>query len=181
MLIGTVPPFLLKTADNPEGVDGQAFEDIKAAIVQDEVAVTASPFATYACVDSWLTDFRDDLPKIDVPVPAIHGSADRILPFEATAGRLPALVADLRLVSVEGGPHNICWTHHEEVNQSLLEFLAARRTRHRACRKPTSSWLTWAACVQMIACPPSGITARRASASITARRFPVAPGGMTLS
>jgi hypothetical protein len=44
-----------------------------------EVAVTASPFVTYACVDSWLTDFRDDLPKIDVPVPAIHGTADRIL------------------------------------------------------------------------------------------------------
>ena len=83
------------------------------------------PFATYACVDSWLTDFRDDLPKIDVPVPAIHGTADRILPFEATAGRLPALVADLRLFGVEGGPHTICWTHHEEVNLALLEFLAA--------------------------------------------------------
>ncbi|MFF7602624.1 hypothetical protein [Streptomyces mirabilis] len=45
--------------------------------------------------------------------------------FEATAGRLPTVVADLRLVSVEGGPHNICWTHHEEVNQAPLEFLAA--------------------------------------------------------
>ncbi len=69
MLIGTVPPFLLKAADNPEGVDGQA--------------------------------------------------------FEATAGRLPALVADLRLVRVEGGRHDICWTHHEEVTQAPLEFLAA--------------------------------------------------------
>jgi non-heme chloroperoxidase len=157
VLIGTVPPFLLKTADDPEGVDGQVFEDIKAAIVKDRyayfgdfldnfyntdtfspdrisdrawdasfaVASTASPVATYACVDSWLTDFRDDLPKIDVPVLAIHGTADRILPYEATAKRLPDLVQDLRLVTVDGGPHNICWTHSDEVNTALLEFLSA--------------------------------------------------------
>jgi non-heme chloroperoxidase len=35
------------------------------------------------------------------------------------------VVADLRPVSIEGGPHTICWTHHEEVNHALLEFLAA--------------------------------------------------------
>jgi non-heme chloroperoxidase len=28
------------------------------------VAVGSSPYATYACVDTWLTDFREDLPKI---------------------------------------------------------------------------------------------------------------------
>ena len=55
----------------------------------------------------------------------MHGSQDRILPFEATAGRLPGLIADLRLVRVEGGPHNIAWTHPNEVNSALLEFLAA--------------------------------------------------------
>jgi non-heme chloroperoxidase len=88
------------------------------------VASTASPVATYACVDTWLTDFRDDLPKIDVPVLAIHGTADRILPYDATAKRLPGLIKDLRLVTVAGGPHNIGWTHHDEVNNALLEFLA---------------------------------------------------------
>ena len=30
------------------------------------VAAGASPYASYACVDTWLTDFREDLPKIDV-------------------------------------------------------------------------------------------------------------------
>src|SRR6476620_9719233 len=34
-LFGTIPPFLLKTDDNPEGVPGQVFEDIKAAIAAD--------------------------------------------------------------------------------------------------------------------------------------------------
>jgi non-heme chloroperoxidase len=155
-LLGAIPPFLLKTADNPEGVDRQVFEDIKAAIVKDRyaffkdfldnfynvdvlapdriseqawqasftVAVGSSPYASYACVDTWLTDFRDDLPKIDVPTLVLHGTEDRTLPFAATAARLGELIADVTVVPVEGGPHNLCWTHPEEVNAALLGFLA---------------------------------------------------------
>ena len=88
------------------------------------VAAGASPHATFACVDTWLTDFRNDLPKIDVPTLVVHGTEDRILPFDSTAKRLPQLVADLKLLPVQGGPHNIGWTHPEEVNKALLEFLA---------------------------------------------------------
>jgi non-heme chloroperoxidase len=33
--MGTIPPFLLKTSDNPEGVDGAVFDEIKAAVVKD--------------------------------------------------------------------------------------------------------------------------------------------------
>jgi non-heme chloroperoxidase len=91
-----------------------------------QVAAGASPYASYACVDSWLTDFRADLPKIDVPTLVVHGTADRILPFEATAARLrdEQLIADLTFVEVADGPHNIGWTHHEELNEALLAFLA---------------------------------------------------------
>jgi non-heme chloroperoxidase len=155
VLMGTIPPFVLKTADNPEGVDGSVFDDIKAAVLADRpaffkgfldnfnnvdvlggtrisdqawqnsfiVAVGASPFAAHACVDTWLTDFRDDLPKIDVPTLAIHGDADRILPLATTAARLPGLIKDLEVVTVAGGPHNIAWTHPDEVNGALLAFL----------------------------------------------------------
>ncbi|MCX6590454.1 MAG: alpha/beta hydrolase [Acidobacteria bacterium] len=35
IFMGAVPPFLLKTADNPEGVDGSIFEGIQQAIVAD--------------------------------------------------------------------------------------------------------------------------------------------------
>jgi non-heme chloroperoxidase len=154
-LLGAIPPFLLKRDDNPEGVDGQVFEDMKAGIVKDRyvhfknfldnfynvdvlapervseqawqasfnVSAGSGPHATYACVDSWLTDFREDLPQIDVPTLVVHGTEDRILPIAATADRLPDLIADVRLVRVEGGPHNIGWTHPDEVNGALLEFL----------------------------------------------------------
>jgi non-heme chloroperoxidase len=74
-------------------------------------------------VDTWLTDFRDDLPKMDVPTLAIHGTADRMLPYEATAKRLPAWSRTCGS-SPPGGPHNIGWTHPEEVNTALLDFLA---------------------------------------------------------
>src|SRR3981081_1120679 len=87
------------------------------------VAAGASPYATYACVDTWLTDFRGDLPKIDGPPLVIPGPEDRLLPFDSTSKRLPGLIKDVRLVTVEGGPHNIAWTHPDEVNRTLLAFL----------------------------------------------------------
>ena len=89
-----------------------------------DVALAMGPHATYACIDTWLTDFRDDLPKIDVPTLVVHGTEDHILPIAATADRLPGLIADMRLVRVEGAPHGMCWTHPDEVNGALLDFLA---------------------------------------------------------
>ena len=87
------------------------------------VGVSASPIATYACVDTWLTDFRADLPAIDVPVLLVHGDADRLLPYPATAARLPGLIKDLELVTIRGGPHSIAWSYPDEVNAALLAFL----------------------------------------------------------
>jgi non-heme chloroperoxidase len=59
-----------------------------------------------------------------VPTLVVHGTDDRVLPYAATAARLPGLIHDLKLVTVEGGPHNIAWTHPEQVNSALLEFLS---------------------------------------------------------
>jgi non-heme chloroperoxidase len=108
---------------NTDVLGGTRISD-QAVAASFNVAAGSSAYATYACVATWLTDFRADLPKIDIPTLVVHGTADRILPFEATAARLPALIKDLELVAVEGGPHNIAWTHPDEVNQALLTFLA---------------------------------------------------------
>jgi non-heme chloroperoxidase len=58
---------------------------------------------------------------------ALHGTEDRILPFESTSARLPVLIADCALAPIEGGPHNIGWTHSDEVNAALLTFLGEER------------------------------------------------------
>ena len=87
------------------------------------LAVTASAAAAVACIATWTTDFRADLPEIDVPVLVIHGDADQVLPIDKTSKRLPALIKDVQLTVVEGGPHAIPWTHAAQVNTALLDFL----------------------------------------------------------
>jgi non-heme chloroperoxidase len=87
------------------------------------LAVTASATAAVACIATRTTDFRDDLPKIDVPILVLHGDADQVLPLDKTASRLPALIKDTRLVVIDGGPHAIPWTHAPQVNTALLDFL----------------------------------------------------------
>ncbi len=157
VLVSPIPPFLLQTADNIEGVpqglfDGFAqaaradtpawmkgfldnfynVDTLRGTLVSDQawqaswnLAVTASATAAVACIGTWATDFRADLPEIDVPILVIHGDADQVLPLDKTGQRLPALIKDAQLIVVEGGPHAIPWTHAAQVNTALLGFLAS--------------------------------------------------------
>ena len=83
----------------------------------------ASPFATWACLLTWLEDFREDIKRIDIPTLMLHGTADRILSVEGQGRRLHAALPDAQYVEIEGGPHVMCVTHAEEVNRELLAFL----------------------------------------------------------
>ncbi len=153
--LAAIPPFLLKSADNPEGVDGGIFDGIKKGIAADRpaflsdflsnfynvdvlkgkrisdewvrlswnIAAMASPKATLDCVSAWLTDFRKDLAKIDVPTLVLHGDSDRIVPLEASAKRTHEAVKGSRYVVVKDGPHGLNWTHADEVNRALLDLL----------------------------------------------------------
>jgi non-heme chloroperoxidase len=155
VLVSPIPPFLLQTADNIEGVPQALFDGFAAAaqadtpawmkgfldnfynadtlrgtLVSDQawqaswnLAVTASAVAAVACIGTWATDFRADLPEIDVPVLVIQGDADQVLPLDKTGKRLPALIKDAQLTVVEGGPHAIPWTHAAQVNTALLDFI----------------------------------------------------------
>jgi non-heme chloroperoxidase len=87
-------------------------------------AISASAHAALSCVTACLEDFRGDLATISIPVLVIHGDQDRVLPYEATSRRLPALLKNARSVIIAGGPHAIIWTHADEVNQALLDFTA---------------------------------------------------------
>src|SRR6478736_7901259 len=155
VLVAPIPPFLLQTGDNPDGVpqslfDGFAqaaradtpawmkgflenfynYDTLAGTLVSEQafqaswnLAVTASATAAVACIATSATDFRADLPKIDVPVLVIQGDADQVLPLAKTGQRLPALLKDARLTVIDGGPHAIPWTHAAQVNTALLGFL----------------------------------------------------------
>ncbi|MGP3998795.1 alpha/beta fold hydrolase [Streptomyces sp. 8N706] len=88
------------------------------------VAAGSSWYASRAAVPTWVTDFRADIPKIDVPALILHGDADNILPIDATGRPFHALLPNARYVEIDGAPHGLLWTHAEEVNAALLAFLA---------------------------------------------------------
>ena len=161
VIMSGVPPYLLKTADNPEGVDGAVFEGIQKAVTADRyvffteffknfyntdvhlgkriseqaiqaswnTAAIASAYASLACVPTWHEDFRQNLAKIDVPTLVIHGDSDRIVPFSSAGQRTAKLVKGAELVVIKDGPHNVAWTHAEEVNAALLKFLQKGRVK----------------------------------------------------
>jgi peroxiredoxin len=88
------------------------------------VAAGSSWFAAAAVVPTWLTDFRPDIAKIDIPALILHGTADRILPIDNTARLFAKALPSADYVEIEGGPHGLLWTHADEVNAALLAFLA---------------------------------------------------------
>ncbi len=156
VLVAPLPPFLLKTDDNPDGIDRSVFDGLTARIAADRpaamkdfldrsynidllggdrvsdqawqnsfyVAVSASAHAAVGGVTACLEDFRGDLATISIPVLVIHGDQDRVLPYQATSSRLPALLTNARSTIITGGPHAIIWTHADEVNQALLDFIS---------------------------------------------------------
>ena len=169
--MGGIPPFLLKTADNPEGVDGSVFEGIQKAVAADRyaffteffknfyntdvhlgkrvseqavqaswnVASIASATASLACVPTWHEDFRKDVARIDVPTLVIHGDSDRIVPFSAAGQRTAQLISGAELVVIKEGPHNVAWTHADEVNSALLNFLAKPVAKSQASTTKTKA------------------------------------------
>ena len=154
--VAAIPPFLLKTSDNPEGVESSVFESIKRGITRDRlsflwgffanfynadilggtrvsehalrfswnIAAGASPKGSLDCVSAWLTDFRNDLSSMDLPTLVVHGDADRIVPLEASGRRTAQMVKGSKMVELKGAPHGLNWTHAEELNRELVEFLA---------------------------------------------------------
>ncbi len=81
-------------------------------------AIAAAPL-------TWPTDFRGDLASITVPALILHGTADNILPIDKTARKFITEVPDATYVEIEGAPHGLLWTHGDEVNAALLDFLRA--------------------------------------------------------
>jgi peroxiredoxin len=89
------------------------------------VAAGSSWFASVAVVPAWLEDFRGDIGTIDVQALIVQGTSDRILPIDATGRAFHRALPGAEYVEIDGAPHGLIWTHADEVNKSLLAFLAA--------------------------------------------------------
>ena len=88
------------------------------------VAAGASATASVAAPPTWLTDFRADISKIDVPALIVHGTADNILPIDSTGRAFAKALPSAEYHEIEGAPHGLLWTHAAEVNKILLQFLS---------------------------------------------------------
>lgn len=154
-LISAVPPFMLKTDDNPDGLEKEVFEGFKKEIRNDRpgflagfgkkflnfedntdkvtedlanfywgIACSASPKATIDCVDSFgLTDFREDLKKVDIPTLVVHGDADEIVPIEISGKKSADMIGQATYKVIEGAPHGLILTHTHEFNKIFIDFL----------------------------------------------------------
>src|SRR5206468_3466398 len=154
VLIGAIPPFMLKTADNPEGVPIDAFDQIRAGVSSDRsqfykdlsaafyganrpsskvsqgvrdafwlMSMQAGMPAAYDCIKAFSeTDFRGDLPKVDVPTLVIHGDDDQIVPFTVGGARSSKMIKGATLKVYKGAPHGLMSTNREQLNADLLEF-----------------------------------------------------------
>ncbi len=155
-LIAAVPPLMLKTAANPEGLPREAFEKIRVGCLADRSQfyedLAGGPFFganrpgakvsqgmidsfwhqgmlaghrnTFECIEAFSeTDFTEDLGKFDVPTLVLHGDDDQVVPIGASGLRSAKLVPNATLKVYPGAPHGLAYTHRDQLNTDLLEFL----------------------------------------------------------
>jgi pimeloyl-ACP methyl ester carboxylesterase len=150
LLLSPTMPLILKTPDNPDGVDKADLDHFRATLSTDLprwLAENAPPFfrpettprtvewGIGLCLQASLkalietniadteTDFRDELRRLDVPVLVIHGDQDVSAPLDFTGRRTAQLIPGARLAVYEGGPHGLFITHMDQLNRDLLAFV----------------------------------------------------------
>jgi len=108
-----------------------SYEDLKNKVSLAQLrlnwnsAMNASRKATIDCVDAFgHTDFREDLKKFDIPTLVIHGDNDKIVPLEVSGQKAISYLKQGELKVIKGGSHGLVFTHSEELNEGLIEFIS---------------------------------------------------------
>jgi pimeloyl-ACP methyl ester carboxylesterase len=152
VLVAPTTPFLLKTANNPEGVEGNVFEGLRAGWkkdfpkwLRDNARAFFVPETSQAMVDWGVTmmsltpvhvaiacnkamvetDFRPDCKAVSVPTLVVHGTADASAPLPMTGKRTAALIPDARFNIYEGAPHGLMFTHMDRLHSDIADFIAS--------------------------------------------------------
>jgi non-heme chloroperoxidase len=155
VLIGAVPPLMLKTAANPGGLPIDTFDQIRSAVAADRSQFwrdLSMPFygynrpgakisegvresfwlqgmmagfpASYFCVEAFSeTDLTEDLKRFDVPTLILHGDDDQIVPIGDSAMLSSKIVKGAKLKVIPGGPHGMCTTLKDQINEELISFI----------------------------------------------------------
>jgi non-heme chloroperoxidase len=136
VLVGAVPPLMLKTVANPGGLPIEVFDGIRKAVFEDRSQFYKEltlPFFGFMmggikgqldCIREFSeVDYTADLKKIDVPTLLIHGDDDQIVPIDASARATAKIVKNAELKVYIGGPHGLAVTHRDQLNADLLEFI----------------------------------------------------------
>lgn len=151
VLVASNTPCLLKSAENPEGMDRSVvFDQFRTGLTVDRphlLASAADPFfgaSVSAEMKQWAiglcyqssalgmlelyrasneTDFRGDMAAFTMPTLIIHGAADPFAHIDATARRTARAIPGSRLQVYEGAAHGLFITHREQLNRDLVEFV----------------------------------------------------------
>ena len=158
VLVDAVPPLMVKTPKNPEGMPIDVFDQIRAGVSADRSQYwkdLAKPFfganrpnakvsqgildafwlwstqagmpAAYDCIKAFSeTDFTEDLAKIDIPTLVIHGDDDQIVPIAVGGQRSSKMIRGAQFHVYKGAPHGLMFTHQQQFNDDLLQFLRER-------------------------------------------------------
>jgi non-heme chloroperoxidase len=152
VMIAPITPLVLKTADNPDGVDAGNLEKVRDALSRDRpnAIVSAAPAFFGMPKNSvskemmgWWTDmllqcplkvlldlhrvftvadFRSELRTISLPTLIIHGDNDTSTPLDLTGRKTAGLITGSRLTVYEGAAHGLPITHMNRLNEDLLAF-----------------------------------------------------------
>lgn len=153
VLMGPMTPMIMRTGDNPEGIDGAVFEAFREQQLNADfprwIDENALPFLTpdaspgmvrwlrqmaLACSHKALhdchvavqhADMRADLAKVDVPALIIAGALDVSAPLALTARPTAAMIAGARLAVYDDAAHGMFVTHAQRVNADLMAFIGA--------------------------------------------------------
>jgi non-heme chloroperoxidase len=150
VLLSPTTPFLLKTADNPNGIPEEVFAALRDSWRKDYlkwIDDNTDPFFVpetsrglrrwlaamlaqwpvrfaIACNESMTrTDFRGDLRKVSVPALVVHGDRDASAPLALTGIPTAALIPGSRLEVYEGAPHGLMYTHMDRLRADVLRFI----------------------------------------------------------
>ena len=89
-----------------------------------EICRLSDQKAALACMKAFGTeDFRNDLPKVNIPALVIHGDGDVIVPFPGSGARTHKAIPHSHLTVIAGGPHGCNVSHPSEFNSALIGFL----------------------------------------------------------